>query len=102
VAKLEPVKPADYAFSYLVFLQDSIFSLLQSTASGTAQQNLSPVQTKEVEIIIPTREILDQFGLIANPLVEKINFNNSQIQTLSNLRDTLLPKLMKGKIRVKF
>jgi len=32
---------------------------------------------------------------------EPIISNNSQIQTLSRLRDTLLPKLMKGEIRVK-
>jgi type I restriction enzyme S subunit len=101
VAKLRAKNPIDYAFSYLLFLQDSIFSLLQSTASGTAQQNLSPIQTKEIEIIIADRKTLDQFGVVANELIQKINDNNTQIQTLSKLRDTLLPKLMKGKIKVK-
>lgn len=101
VAKLKERNPSDYAFTYLLFLQDSIFSLLQSTASGTAQQNLSPIQTKEIKIIIADRKILDQFGMVANKLIQKVNDNNSQIQTLSKLRDTLLPKLMKGDIRVK-
>jgi type I restriction enzyme S subunit len=100
VAKLKAKNPIDYAFSYLLFLQNSIFSLLQSTASGTAQQNLSPIQTKEIEIVIAERKILDLFGAIANKLIQKINTNNSQIQTLSSLRDTLLPKLMRGEIRV--
>ncbi|MCE5305782.1 MAG: restriction endonuclease subunit S [Chloroherpetonaceae bacterium] len=101
VAKLKSKNEMDYAFSYLLFLQDSIFYLLQSIASGTAQQNLSPIQTKEIKIIIADRKILDQFGMVANKLIQKINDNNSQIQTLSKLRDTLLPKLMKGEIRVK-
>ncbi|MEK7819004.1 MAG: restriction endonuclease subunit S [Bacteroidota bacterium] len=101
VAKLRAKNPADYAFSYLLFLQDSIFSLLQSTASGTAQQNLSPIQTKEIEIIIAERKTLDQFGAVANKLIQKINDNLSQIHTLSALRDTLLPKLMKGEVRVR-
>jgi len=101
VAKLRPKNPIDYAFSYLLFLQNSIFSLLQTTASGTAQQNLSPIQTKEIEIVIAKRKTLDQFGAVANKLIQKINNNSSQIQTLSTLRDTLLPKLMKGEIRVK-
>ena len=100
VAKVKAKNQIDYAFTYLLFLQDSIFSLLQSTASGTAQQNLSPIQTKEIEIIIANRKTLDQFGKVANKLIQKINDNNSQIQTLSKLRDTLLPKLMKGEIRV--
>ena len=100
VAKLKAKDSTDYAFTYLLFLQDSIFSLLQSTASGTAQQNLSPIQTKEIEIIIADRRTLDQFGGVANKLVQKINDNLSQIQILSKLRDALLPKLMKGEVRV--
>ncbi|MFA5645734.1 MAG: restriction endonuclease subunit S [Candidatus Ratteibacteria bacterium] len=100
VAKIQAKNEIDYAFAYLLFLQNSIFSLLQSTASGTAQQNLSPVQTRELYIFIAERNILDQFGSIANKLIQKINNNNSQIQTLSTLRDTLLPKLMRGEIRV--
>lgn len=100
VAKLKEKNPIDYAFTYLLFLQDSIFSLLQSTASGTAQQNLSPIQTREIEILIADRKTLDQFGIVANKLIQKINDNNSQIQTLSALRDTLLPKLMRGEVRV--
>ena len=100
VAKLKAKNQIDYAFTYLLFLQNSIFSLLQSTASGTAQQNLSPIQTKEIEIIIADRKTLDQFGMVANKLIQKVNDNNSQIQTLSALRDSLLPKLVSGKIRV--
>jgi len=100
VAKLEPVDSHDYAFSYFLFLQESIFSILQSIASGTAQQNLSPVQTKEIKIVIPPRKLLNDFGNLTNTMIQKINNNNSQIQTLSQIRDALLPKLMSGKIRV--
>jgi len=101
VARLKSKNKMDYAFSYLLFLQKPIFYLLQNIASGTAQQNLSPIQTKEIEIIIADRKTLDRFGSFANKLVWKINSNNSQIQTLSRLRDTLLPELMRGQIRVK-
>lgn len=101
VAKLRPKNEIDYTFSYLLFLQDSIFNILQSTASGTAQQNLSPIQTKEISIVIPDRKTLNGFGLVGNSMIRKINENNSQIQILSALRDTLLPKLMKGEVRVK-
>ena len=100
VAKLKPKNEIDYTFSYLLFLQDSIFNILQSTASGTAQQNLSPIQTKEIAIVIPDRKTLDKFGLVGNPLIKKVNENNSQIQTLSTFRNTILPKLIKGEVRV--
>ena len=35
------------------------------------------------------------------PLIEKIERNNTQIQTLQKLRDTLLPKLISGEVRVR-
>lgn len=50
---------------------------------------------------IPKPEIANKFAKIIKPLQYKIWNNNSQIQTLSKLRDTLLPKLMKGEVRVK-
>jgi len=100
VAKLRAKNACDYAFTYLLFLQDLIFSLLQNIASGTAQQNLSPIKIKKICIIIADRTTLDRFGEVANKLIQKINDNNSQIQTLSSIRDALLPKLISGKIRV--
>jgi type I restriction enzyme S subunit len=100
VAKLRAKNENDHAFTYLLFLQDSILSLMQNTASGTAQQNLSPIQMKEIKIIIADRKILDKFGIVTNKLIKKIKNNISQIQTLSALRDSLLPKLMSGKLRV--
>jgi len=36
------------------------------------------------------------------PIFEKILANKHQIRTLEQLRDTLLPKLMSGEVRVKF
>jgi type I restriction enzyme S subunit len=38
---------------------------------------------------------------MAKPLDDKIFMNSIQIRTLSRLRDTLLPKLMSGEVRVK-
>ena len=54
-----------------------------------------------IETIIPDSKTVKAFEAIASILDVKIYNNYSQIQTLSKLRDTLLPKLMKGEIRVK-
>lgn len=51
--------------------------------------------------IIPKPEIANQFAEFVKPLQYKIWNNNSQVETLSKLRDTLLPKLMTGNVRVK-
>jgi len=56
---------------------------------------------EQKEYVIPPVEVANEFSKRIKPLQYKMWKNNSQIQTLSKLRDTLLPKLMKGEIRVK-
>jgi len=56
---------------------------------------------EQKKYIIPKPEIANRFAEFIKPLQYKIWNNNSQIQTLSKIRDTLLPKLMKGEVRVK-
>lgn len=54
------------------------------------------------DFIIPTIEKAKEFSKIAKPILQKISDNNSAIQSLSNSRDALLPKLMSGEVRVEF
>ena len=56
---------------------------------------------KEMFIISLPNEVREFFELIANSLFEKIKLNLTKSQTLTELRDTLLPKLMSGEIRLK-
>ncbi len=56
---------------------------------------------EQKKYVIPKPEIANKFAEIIKPLQFKIWNNNSQIQTLSSLRDVLLPKLMKGEVRVR-
>ena len=62
---------------------------------------LSRDQAYKIKIAVPNEELLVKFDRLINSLRLKIKNNTSQIQTLSTLRDALLPKLMKGEIRVK-
>lgn len=54
-----------------------------------------------VELKIPLGELIDQFNKFAKHIFEKRSINKFQIRTLEKLRDTLLPKLMSGEVRVK-
>ena len=51
--------------------------------------------------LVPTNEKLSEMGSIASPLLEAVIHNFKQIETLKNLRDTLLPKLTNGTVRIK-
>lgn len=56
--------------------------------------------SKNEKIILPEQKIVQKFELSMETVFLKLLENNLQMETLSRLRDTLLPKLMSGKIRV--
>ena len=67
---------------------------------GAVQPLITQTDLKNYEIIIPSDEVLQNFKDATNPVFEKIDQNNSQIQSLSKSRDELLPRLMRGEVRV--
>ncbi len=93
----EEICSNEYVYLLLHFLRDAFNGL----ANGAAQQNLNVGLVKNFAITLPQKTVMDQFNLVIVPIFQKILNNTSQIQTLSTLRDTLLPKLMKGEVRVK-
>ena len=54
----------------------------------------------EAMVVVPTLAELERMDTQMIPLFDKQVNNHRQIQTLIQLRDTLLPKLMSGEIRV--
>ena len=50
---------------------------------------------------LPSRELLDHFASIATPLFHRVAANEQESDTLAQLRDLLLPKLMSGEIRLR-
>ena len=69
-------------------------------SGGTATLNVNTTSFSNIEIVIPDAKKLYSFSKIANPIFKKVLDNNSQIQSLTKTRDTLLPKLMSGQVRV--
>jgi type I restriction enzyme S subunit len=73
---------------------------IKNAGNGSVFQEISKSNFKTLEIQIPLSRILDNFERAISPTFEKIKANQKQIQTLEKLRDTLLPKLMSGEVRV--
>ncbi|EML1934966.1 restriction endonuclease subunit S [Providencia vermicola] len=69
---------------------------------GTVFGSISKSDFEKIEVIIPPDEIVHEFELITKPINDKVIKNSFQIETLEKLRDTLLPKLMSGEVRVKY
>lgn len=88
--------------SYTYYSLLKIQSDLQSYEdTGTVFGSINKKQFEKLKVIKPTKTCIQTFEDAAFPLDELIKNNTTEIVTLSNLRDTLLPKLMSGEIRLK-
>jgi type I restriction enzyme S subunit len=90
---------ASNEYFYLLFLY--IRPRLIQQGSGSVFVNLKTDILREFEITIPTKSVFTDFDTLIKPIFDKIYNNAIQIQSLKKTRDTLLPKLMSGQVRVK-
>ena len=70
-------------------------------AEGTVFGAVTKADVHGFETILPPLNIVGQFNQIVEPLDAKIELNDRESHTLAAIRDTLLPKLLSGEIRVK-
>jgi type I restriction enzyme S subunit len=92
----------DWAFyTYLWLISPLGKEFIFESKSGSTQQYISLGSLRNIYFNKPSKNILDKFNSSVDPLFSKIFENTEQIQTLTKLRDTLLPKLMSGEVRVK-
>ena len=67
-------------------------------ASGSVRQALNYNDFGRIEIPYPSKEMIDKFNNLYKTIKDRINKNKAKINSLEQLRDTLLPKLMNGEI----
>ena len=86
---------------YFIFLWLKLnMEYIISNANGSTFLEISKSVFKSLEIIKPPKELREKFDEQVEASFEKIKSNTRQIKTLENMRDTLLPKLMSGEVRV--
>ena len=68
--------------------------------TGAVQPKINQTNLKSLEFPIYPNKLIDEFIEITNSQFEKMNKNKSQIRALEKMRDTLLPKLMSGEVKV--
>jgi len=100
VAKISPYNPEYLPFLYFYFRNETTREYLINLAHGTAQANLSPIETLKTEVSF-SKTLIKKYSELFMPMYQKIIKNQQQIIVLQKLRDTLLPKLISGEIRLK-
>ena len=84
-------------FLYFLLNQNELSKL----NTNSAQPGLNQQAMKSFKILIPPKNKMSYFEKTVKPWVDKILFNSNQIKNLEKLRNTLLPKLMNGKVKLK-
>ena len=67
---------------------------------ATTMGHIQRKHLDQAKVVCPSASFLDKMDKIFGVILSKIILNNKQIQTLTELRNTLLPRLISGKIRV--
>ncbi len=67
---------------------------------GTATLNLNTGNFEKIKLINPEQEVMKKFNGLVENIFQKILENSKEIESLMQIRDSLLPQLMSGKIRV--
>lgn len=97
---LENPGAAEIAFLYCLTRAPKFKEEVVTKSHGTAQANVSAEGILSIPIIVPPKMLRDAFNQICYPLFVRILENHAETSTLSISRDTLLPKLLSGELRV--
>ena len=73
---------------------------LKQRGGKAAIPGINQADVREVPVLVPGKLVLDQFNEIAEALISRILSNAKEVRTYSELRDSLLPRLMSGRITV--
>ncbi len=86
-------------FAYFFFKTDEVMNYLNSVGGKAAIPGINKKNVEDIEILDLNIPQIKQFGAIVLPMFKTILKNSTESARLATLRDTLLPKLMFGKIK---
>jgi len=97
-----PLKDEDWAFGNFLVRNDDFYNSFSSHSTGStgSRQRVRPSETLGFQFTNPQTYLKLSFKNAVNPLLKQMNDNIMEIMSLINLRDSLLPRLMSGKLRV--
>ena len=86
--------------NYLLYFLKGMEKNSKSSSGGTIMPNINQETLKRMIVLMPNEQIISKFNSFISPIFEQINSKAKESQTLTELRDWLLPMLMNGQVRV--
>lgn len=99
VLRSKPPLPSEFAYFLARTPEFRDFAIAQMTGSS-GRQRVRTEALGHYRIAAPSEELAQRFGEFARAILHRMKANDEQSRTLGDLRDTLLPKLISGEIRV--
>ncbi|WP_417797246.1 restriction endonuclease subunit S [Stutzerimonas nitrititolerans] len=97
--KLCPVQVGrEYAFQMVS--DSSFYRYLQGVSSKAVQSGFSKAELGQYKVIMPSSDLAEAFEQFGKAVWERVKANRELAQTLTQLRDTLLPRLISGQLRL--
>ena len=90
----------DNVFLYAMFRWGKVSKYISQFANGANVLHLRPQILKNIKVLLPKKELIDQYVSTVKPMIETINKLNTETANLTRQRDLLLPRLMSGKLEV--
>ena len=85
---------------YMLFWCQQNMEVIKGRANGSTFMEISKKVFRPIPALVPSSEVVQQFMEVASTLFDKLIENEKQAQTLATLRDTLLPRLISGQLRL--
>ncbi len=100
---LKPINQLYFPFVNYLCKSVNYLSAIKSKVTGTSSshQRVNPLDLINYELVLPDINIVERFNNLTYNSLRQIDDNISENQVLTNLRDTLLPKLISGELEVK-
>nr|AQZ19928.1 putative nucleotidyltransferase [Enterobacter cloacae] len=99
VFRIRVKPPLNQAFLYFWVWSDAVMHELKHRGGKAAIPGINQSDVRELKLAVANSEVLNAFDDLTAPLISNIFSNAKQAQTLAQLRDTLLPKLISGQLR---
>ena len=90
-------------FLYSFFLSDTFAGVFETLVTGTSgsHQRVKPENLLALDVVIPGEPVIRQFEDLVRPLLTRVTHSRDKSDTFVSLRNTLLPKLISGELRLK-
>lgn len=97
---VRPKSPDNHAFLAMHLFSDALISYATQLSNGAKMPRTSWQDIANFKVALPSAGVMAAYDAMVQPLFEKIHQNIAIANTLANLRDTLLPRLISGRLHI--